>query len=107
MLTRNGGGRRVDTRRKEVPPYGSIGMSTAFRISDGLLTRTMEFRRVFYGRTTISIHAIAHDEIYYILSGEGIVQSDGERRCLTLGMTAYLFDGASVGTEEVRPAPCH
>ena len=31
--------------REEAPPHGAIGMSTAFRISDGADDRTMEFRK--------------------------------------------------------------
>src|SRR3546814_2339858 len=33
-----------ETVRDEPPPHGAIGMSTAYRISDGIEGRTMEFR---------------------------------------------------------------
>ena len=36
----------ADTVRREPPPHGEIGMSTAYRISDAApQPRTMEFRR--------------------------------------------------------------
>src|SRR3546814_9198161 len=34
-----------ETVRDEPPPHGAIGMSTAYRISDGIEGRTMEFRK--------------------------------------------------------------
>jgi hypothetical protein len=81
----------LDTVKREPPPHGAIGMSTAWRISDHVpQPRRMEFRR----RTldigaAIGEHPIAHDE--------GEVVSDGQRATLRPGMTAYLYDGAVVG----------
>jgi mannose-6-phosphate isomerase-like protein (cupin superfamily) len=79
-------------------PHGNIGMSTAYRISDAAPGRTMEFRkRTLHVGSAIGEHVIAHDEVYYVLSGEGEVVSDGERAILKPGMAAYLYTGASVG----------
>ncbi|TCM38343.1 cupin domain [Novosphingobium sp. ST904] len=88
-----------DTVREEAPPHGAIGMSTAYRISDAApAPRTMEFRRrVLHKGAAIGEHPIAHDEVYYVLSGEGEVVSDGKRAALRPGMTAYLYNGAVVG----------
>jgi mannose-6-phosphate isomerase-like protein (cupin superfamily) len=84
--------------RDEPPPHGKIGMSTAYRISDSAPTRAMEFRkRILHRGAAIGLHPIAHDEVYYVLSGEGEVESDGVRRTLKSGMAAYLYDGAVVG----------
>jgi len=95
-----------DTRREEASPHGTIGTSTAFRISDGVPARLMEFRRrILHRGAAIGLHPIAHDEVYYVLSGEGVVQSGLERRRLTAGMTAYLYDGASVGIRQVGRKP--
>ncbi|MFM5908282.1 MAG: cupin domain-containing protein [Novosphingobium sp.] len=88
-----------DTRREEAPPHGAIGMSTAYRISDAVPgPRSFEFRRrVLHSGAAIGEHPIDHDEIYYVLSGEGEVLSDGARKRLTTGMSAWLFKGAKVG----------
>lgn len=88
-----------DTVREEAPPHGAIGMSTAYRISDAApAPRAMEFRRrVLHKGAAIGEHPIAHDEVYYVLSGEGEVVSDGRRAVLRPGMTAYLYNGAVVG----------
>jgi mannose-6-phosphate isomerase-like protein (cupin superfamily) len=94
----------VDERqavREEAPPHGAIGMSTAFRISDRVPQRTMEFRRrVLHVGAAIGIHPIDHDEVYYVLSGEGEVTSDGRTARLGPGMAAYLYSGARVGIRQ-------
>lgn len=89
----------ADTVRQEAPPHGAIGMSTAWRISDAVpQPRAMEFRRrTLHRGAAIGEHPIAHDEVYYVLSGEGEVVSDGKRATLKAGMAAYLYKGAVVG----------
>lgn len=96
-----------DVVRKEAPPHGAIGMSTAYRISDVVpQPRTMEFRkRVLHKGAAIGLHPIAHDEVYYVLSGEGEVTSDGVSRRLRPGMAAYLYDGAVVGIKQLGRKP--
>ena len=99
----------VDQRDVSVdqpPPHGAIGVSTAYRISDMAPDRTMEFRRrVLHPGSAIGEHPIDHDEVYYVLAGQGEVVSDGERRTLTAGMAAYLYDGAVVGIRQLGEAP--
>ena len=96
-----------DVMREEAPPHGAIGMSTAYRISDVVpQPKTMEFRkRVLHKGAAIGLHPIAHDEVYYVLSGEGDVTSDGVTRRLKPGMAAYLYDGAVVGIKQVGRKP--
>lgn len=92
--------------KEEPPPHGAIGMSTAFRISDVVPNRTMEFRkRVLHPGAAIGVHPIAHDEVYYVLSGEGEVVSDGEAARLGPGMAAYLYTGAQVGITQLGDQP--
>lgn len=96
-----------DTRREEAPPHGAIGMSTAYRISDAVpQPRAMEFRRRILNRgAAIGEHPINHDEVYYVLGGEGEVVSDGQRARLRQGMTAYLYKGAVVGIRQLGKKP--
>lgn len=95
------------TRREEAPPHGAIGMSTAYRISDAVpQPRAMEFRRrILHRGAAIGEHPIDHDEVYYVLEGEGEVVSDGQRARLTRGMAAYLYKGAVVGIRQVGRKP--
>jgi mannose-6-phosphate isomerase-like protein (cupin superfamily) len=96
-----------DVVRQEAPPHGAIGMSTSYRISDVVPEpRTMEFRkRVLHKGAAIGLHPIAHDEVYYVLSGEGEVTSDGVSQRLRPGMAAYLYDGAVVGIRQIGRKP--
>ena len=96
-----------DTVRREPPPHGEIGMSTAYRISDAVpQPRQMEFRRrVLDVGAAIGLHPIGHDEVYYVTSGEGVVVSDGVEARVTPGMAAYLYAGAEVGIRQVGSEP--
>jgi len=96
-----------EVRREEAPPHGAIGMSTAFRISDAApQPRAMEFRRrVLHIGAAIGEHPINHDEVYYVMSGEGEVVSDGVRAMLKPGMAAYLYKGAVVGIRQRGKKP--
>jgi len=97
---------QVDVAVDQPPPHGAIGMSTSYRISDSAPGRTMEFRRrVLHVDAAIGEHSIDHDENYYVLGGQGEVVSDGEKRILTLGMAAYLYDGARVGIRQIGTEP--
>ena len=97
----------ADTVRREPPPHGEIGMSTAYRISDAApQPRTMEFRRrVLDLGAAIGEHPIAHDEVYYVTAGEGVVVSDGQEARLRPGMAAYLYDGATVAIRQTGKEP--
>lgn len=99
--------REEDVRREEAPPHGAIGTSTAYRISDAVpAPRAMEFRRrVLHVGAAIGAHPIAHDEVYYALSGRGEVVSDGVTAVLEPGMAAYLWRGAVVGIRQLGEEP--
>jgi mannose-6-phosphate isomerase-like protein (cupin superfamily) len=97
----------AETVREEAPPHGAIGMSTAYRISDAVpAPRSFEFRkRALHVDAAIGIHPIDHDEIYYVLSGTGVVHSDGEEKALKPGSAAWLYKGAKVGIRQTGSEP--
>jgi mannose-6-phosphate isomerase-like protein (cupin superfamily) len=99
--------REEDVKRQEPPPHGNIGMSTSYRISDAApAPRAMEFRkRILHRDAAIGLHPISHDEVYYVLAGEGDVTSDGITQRLRPGMAAYLYKGAVVGIKQVGKKP--
>ena len=55
----------ADVMRREPPPHGAIGMSTAWRISDAApQPGTMEFRRREHDvGAAVGVHPIGHDEV--------------------------------------------
>lgn len=99
--------REEDVKRDEAAPHGAIGMSTAYRISDAVPgPRSMEFRkRVLHVGAAIGAHRIEHDEVYYVLAGEGEVSADGVIEHLQPGMAAYLHKNATVGIKQLGTAP--
>jgi mannose-6-phosphate isomerase-like protein (cupin superfamily) len=95
-----------DVVREEPPPHGNHGMSTAYRISDVVPQRKMEFRkRTLHVGSSIGLHVLAHDEVYYVVEGEGEVESDGTKKPVTAGMAAYLYTGADVAIRQVGEKP--
>lgn len=94
--------READVMVRQPPPHNGTGMSTAYRISDVAPNRAMEFRkRVMHPGSSIGLHVIAHDEVYYVISGEADVISDGVTTRMGPGDTAYLYDGGDVGITQV------
>src|SRR3546814_899892 len=93
--------------REEAPPDGASGLATAWRFSDAVPSpRSFEFRkRALHIGAAIGVHRIAHDEIYYVVSGTGIVHSDGEEKALKPGMAAWLYTGAQVGIRQTGNEP--
>ena len=96
-----------DVVRDEPPPHGAIGQSTAYRISDAVpAPRSMEFRkRVLHPGAAIGLHPIDHDEVYYVLDGQGVVESDGRASPVGPGTAAYLYRGSVVGIRQTGAAP--
>jgi mannose-6-phosphate isomerase-like protein (cupin superfamily) len=66
----------------------------------------MEFRkRALHPGAAIGLHIIDHDEVYYVLEGQGIVEADGQSRNMEPGTAAYLFRGSVVGIKQKGVAP--
>jgi mannose-6-phosphate isomerase-like protein (cupin superfamily) len=92
--------------KDEPPPHGAIGMSTVYPISAFAPGRMMEFRkRTLHKGAALGMHPIAHDEVYYVVSGSGDVTSDGVTKTMTAGMAAYLYNGANVGIVQKGEEP--
>ena len=88
-------------KRDEPPPHGNVGMSTAYRISDAVPGRAMEFRRrVLHVGAAIEAHRIAHDEVYYVLAGEGEAFSGDRVARVTAGQAVYFFTGETMGIRQ-------
>lgn len=93
-------------KRDEPPPHGNIGMSTAYRFSDAVPGRAMEFRkRVLHVGAAIGAHRIDHDEVYYVLSGEGEAISGGRTEAVKPGQAIYFFAGETMGIRQTGVAP--
>jgi mannose-6-phosphate isomerase-like protein (cupin superfamily) len=88
------------------PPHDGVGRSTAFRMSDAAPGRSFEFRkRILHPGATIGLHVLTHDEIYYVVSGQGEVASDGRTEAMGPETAAYLYTGADVGIRQTGSEP--
>jgi mannose-6-phosphate isomerase-like protein (cupin superfamily) len=95
-----------DVVRDEAPPHGAIGMSTVYRLADQAANRTMEFRkRTLHVGAALGVHTIDHDEVYYVLAGEGVLTSAGKEAPMKPGMAAYLYRGDAVGLRQIGSKP--
>jgi mannose-6-phosphate isomerase-like protein (cupin superfamily) len=95
-----------EVMRDEPAPHGNHGMSTAYRMSDAVPNRTMEFRkRTLHVGSAIGLHVLSHDEVYYVVAGEGEVTSDGVTKRIGAGSAAYLYNGANVGIKQHGDEP--
>lgn len=87
-------------------PHGAIGMTTAYRYTDNVENAAVALRRrTFHPNSEWGDHEIGHDQIYYVVSGEGEITSDGVTRRLTAGMAAYVFKGAVVRVKQIGAEP--
>ena len=97
---------RETVRRDEPPPHGNIGMSTAYRFSDAVPGRAMEFReRVLHVGAAIGAHQLTHDEVYYVLSGEGEAFSGDRTERVKAGQAVYFFAGETMGIQQKGAKP--
>ncbi len=93
-------------KRDEPPPHGNIGMSTAYRLSDAVPGRAMEFRkRILHPAAAIGAHKLDHDEIYYVLSGTGEAFSGDRKQAVRSGQAIYFFTGETMGIRQTGDEP--
>lgn len=99
--------READVRvEQNPPPHNGVGNSTAFRLSDAAPGRNFEFRkRILHPGASIGLHVLSHDEVYYVISGQGEVTSDGRTEVMGPESSAYLYEGADVGIKQVGEEP--
>lgn len=96
----------ASVKRDEPPPHGNIGMSTAWRISDAVPGRNMEFRkRALHPGAAIGAHRIAHDEVYYVVSGRGEAFSGDRNVAVGPGQAIYFFTGETMGIRQQGSEP--
>lgn len=93
-------------KRDEPTPHGRIGMSTAWRISDAVPGRNMEFRkRALHPGAAIGAHKLSHDEVYYVVSGRGEAFSSDRKAQVGPGQAVYFFTGETMGIRQQGSEP--
>ncbi|WP_406693948.1 cupin domain-containing protein [Sphingomonas cannabina] len=96
----------TSVKRDEPTPHGKIGMSTAWRISDAVPDRNMEFRkRALHPGAAIGAHKLSHDEVYYVVSGRGEAFSGDRKAQVGPGQAVYFFTGETMGIRQQGSEP--
>lgn len=92
--------------KEEPTPHGNIGRSSVYRVTDSVPNRLLEFRkRIMPKGSTIGLHKVHHDEIFYVISGTGEVTCDGVAQTLTAGMSAYIYNGSTISIGQKGDGP--
>jgi mannose-6-phosphate isomerase-like protein (cupin superfamily) len=85
----------------ETPPHNGVGKSTAYRYFDDVRDAKVIFRkRTLHRGATIGMHVLTHDEVYYVVSGRGVVKVDDTEREVGSDTAIFMHEGADVGIRQ-------
>lgn len=92
-------------RRAEPGPHQGGGDTTASRFFDDVPDPKLIFRRrALHPGAAIGVHALRHDEVYYVLAGRGELTVNDLVTEVTAGAAIYLREGAAVGIRQLGDA---
>lgn len=94
--------RDADVARVETPPHAGTGRSTAYRYFDEVTDARVIFRkRALHKGASIGMHVLSHDEVYYIVSGRGLLTVDDTQREVGPDTAVFMHEGADVGIKQL------
>ena len=94
--------RDADVMVKEPAPHHGVGETTAYRYFDELGNAGLIFRkRALHRGAANGVNVLAHDEVFYVLRGQGELEVDGERLALEPGTAVFMYRGATIVLRQV------
>jgi mannose-6-phosphate isomerase-like protein (cupin superfamily) len=91
-----------DVMRVEPGPHEGTGKTTAYRYFDDVPDARVIFRkRALHRGASIGMHVLAHDEVYYIVSGRGVLKVDDTEREVGPNTAIFMHEGADVGIRQI------
>ena len=88
--------------KSEPPPHNGVGQSTAYRYFDEVTDARVIFRkRALHRGAAIGLHVLTHDEVYYVVSGNGELNVDGQTRSVNADTAIYMYEGQDVGIKQL------
>ena len=91
-----------DVLHVEPAPHDGTGQTKAYRYFDDVEDAGIVFRkRALPKGSAIGIHVLAHEEVYYVLSGRAELTVDDVQRTLQPSTAVYMAKGANVGIRQV------
>jgi mannose-6-phosphate isomerase-like protein (cupin superfamily) len=89
----------------EPGPHEGAGKTTAYRYFDDVPDAGVIFRkRALHKDASIGMHVLSHDEVYYIVSGRGLLTVDDTRREVGPDTAIFMHEGADVGIKQTGEA---
>jgi mannose-6-phosphate isomerase-like protein (cupin superfamily) len=89
-------------QRTEPGPHEGTGSTTAYRYFDDVPDARVIFRkRALHPGSSIGMHVLSHDEVYYVVSGRGELRVDDKRAEVGPGSAIFMHEGADVGIRQV------
>lgn len=90
-----------DVTKAEPGPHDGGGETTANRYFDDVADPRLIFRRrALHAGAAIGMHALRHDEVYYVLAGRGELRVNDLLIEVAAGAAIYLREGAAVGIRQ-------
>lgn len=93
--------RDAGVRVEQPGPHEGGGRTTAYRYFDDVPNASLEFRkRALHAGAAIGPHALAHDEVYYVLAGRGELTVNDSRIEVGPETAVFMRMGATVGLRQ-------
>src|SRR4051812_16928604 len=90
-----------DIAQQQRPPHDGVGMSTAYSFFAKAPGLNLAFRkRVLHPGSAIGYHLQQEDEIYYTLSGRGVMRMDADSFTVKAGDAILTRPGSSHGLRQ-------
>jgi mannose-6-phosphate isomerase-like protein (cupin superfamily) len=85
----------------EPAPHDGSGETKAYRYFDDVKDAGIVFRkRALLKGSSIGMHVLGHDEVYYVLSGRAELTVDDQQHTLQPSTAVYMSKGANVGIRQ-------
>lgn len=93
--------RDAEVKKEGPAPHGGPGRSTGYSFFEKAPGYTQAFRkRVLHPGAAIGYHLQKEDEVYYILSGTGVMQMNGKEFPVAAGDAMLTRPGSSHGLKQ-------
>ena len=93
--------REAEVKKTGAAPHNGPGRSTGYSFFDNVASFKYVIRkRVLHPGAAIGYHLQKEDEVYYILSGAGVMQMNGKEFPVTAGDAILTLPGSSHGLKQ-------
>ena len=93
--------READVKKTGAAPHSGPGRSTGYSFFDNVASFKYVIRkRVLHPGAAIGYHLQKENEVYYLLSGTGVMQMNGKEFPVTAGDAVLTLPGSSHGLKQ-------